>query len=63
MARRSVRLEERYGRNRCKVDDDSISLQGMPSRTLVTHRITRASGLGREQEARLIADLLRQDRS
>jgi hypothetical protein len=42
MARRSVRLEERYGRNRCKVDDDSIRLQGMPSRTLVTHRITRA---------------------
>ena len=39
---RSVRLEERYGRNRCKVDDGSISLQGMPSRTLVTHRIPRA---------------------
>jgi hypothetical protein len=42
MARRSVRLEKRYGRNRCKVDDDSIRLQGMPSRTLVTHRIARA---------------------
>jgi hypothetical protein len=60
MARRSVRLEERYGRNRCKVDDGSISLQGMPSRTLV--KLARSS-LGREQEVRLIADLLRQDRS
>ena len=30
-ARRSVRLEERNGRNRCKVDDGSLSLHGMPS--------------------------------
>ena len=45
MVSRLVRLEERYGRDRCKVGDDSISLQGMPSRTLVTHRITHpASG-------------------
>ena len=41
-ARQSGRLGERYGRNRCKVNDGSISLQRMPSRTLVTHQITRA---------------------
>jgi hypothetical protein len=39
--RRSARLEERYGHNGCKVDDGSISPQGMPSRTLVAHRPTR----------------------
>jgi hypothetical protein len=31
--RRSARLEERHGHNGCKVDDGSIGLQGMPSRT------------------------------
>src|SRR5215471_19283460 len=36
--RRSARLEERHGHNGCKVDDASISPQGMPSRTLVAHR-------------------------
>ena len=41
-SRRAVRLEERYGRNRCKVNDGSISPQRKPSRTLVTHRTTRA---------------------
>jgi len=30
-------LEEQYGRNRCKVDTGSLSLQAMPSRTLVAH--------------------------
>ena len=39
--RLSARLEERYGHNGCKVDDGSISPQGMPSRTLVAHRPTR----------------------
>jgi hypothetical protein len=39
---RSIRLEERYGRNRRKVDDGSISLEGMPSRILVTQRTTRS---------------------
>src|SRR6516162_11444398 len=39
--RRSARLEERYGHNGCKVDDGSIGLQGMPSRTLVARRLTR----------------------
>src|SRR5215475_6554256 len=39
--RRSARLEERHGHNGCKVDDASISPQGMPSRTLVAHRPTR----------------------
>ena len=41
-SRRVVRLEEGYGRNRCKVNDGSISSQRKPSRTLVTHRTTRA---------------------
>jgi len=41
-SRRAVRLEERYGCNRCKVSDGSISPQRKPSRTLVTHRTTRA---------------------
>src|SRR5215472_13972476 len=36
--RRSARLEERYGGNRC---DDAISLPGMPFRTLAAHRPTR----------------------
>ena len=41
-SRRAIRLEERYGRNRCKVNDGSISPQRKPSRTLVTRRKTRA---------------------
>jgi hypothetical protein len=41
-SRRAVRLEERYGRNRCKVNNGSISPQRKPSRTLVTHLTTRA---------------------
>ena len=41
-SRRAVRLEERYGRNRCKVNDGSISSQRKPSRILMTHRTTRA---------------------
>ena len=41
-SRRAVRLEERYGRNRRKVNDGPISPQRKPSRTLVAHRTTRA---------------------
>src|SRR5215472_5103892 len=44
--RRSARLEERHGHNGCKVDDASISPQGMPSRTLVAHRPTRSDDRG-----------------
>src|SRR5215470_670334 len=51
---RSARLEARHGHNGCKVDDASISPQGMPSRTLVARRPTRR---------RLIVDLLRRNRS
>jgi hypothetical protein len=38
-----LRLEERYGRNGCKVEGGSIRLQGLPRRTLETHRTTRSS--------------------
>jgi hypothetical protein len=41
-SRREVRLEERCVRNRCKVNDGSISPQRKPSRTLVMHWTTRA---------------------
>jgi hypothetical protein len=37
-----IKYDWRYGCNRCKVDDGSIILQGMPLRTLVAHRIPRA---------------------
>jgi hypothetical protein len=39
-SRQSAQL--RYARNGCKVDDSSINLPGMLSRTFVTHRTSRA---------------------
>jgi hypothetical protein len=41
-AGQAARLEQRYGRNRCKLNDGSIRPQRKPSRTLVTHQTTRA---------------------
>src|SRR5262252_411051 len=50
--RRSARLEERHGHNGCKVDEGSIGLQGMPSRTLVAHRTTRMNHPRRTSDSR-----------
>ena len=63
-SRRAVRLEEQYGRNRCKVNDRSIS----PQREAIPHLgdapdNSRDPAADESKNAYLIGDLLRQDRS
>jgi hypothetical protein len=54
-SRHSVRLEERYGRNECKVDDDGLDEPAKDAiRTLVTHWTSRA--IHRRTRARSSSD-------